>query len=236
MEDAGRSCEMDLIEAIRTRKSIRGYRPDPVPKEVLQSVLDIATRSPSAMNTQPWEVTVVTGEALDNIRRGNIEKLESGVAPGPELTMKPFEGVYRQRQVELAVQIFQLMGIAREDREKRAEWMKKGFRFFDAPAAFILSVDKSIGPWWELFDLGAFSQTICLAALERGLGTCIEDQGVMYPDVIRKYTGIPESKRIVICIPVGYPDRDFPANKLESKREPVEAVTTWCGFDQAATS
>jgi len=222
---------MDVIEAIRTRKSIRGYRSDPVAKEVLQGVLDIATRSPSAMNTQPWEITVVTGEALDNIKRGNIEKLESGVAPSPDLTVQPFEGVYRQRQVELAVQIFQLMGIAREDREKRAEWMKRGFRFFDAPAVFILSVDKSIGPWWELFDLGAFSQTICLAALEYGLGTCIEDQGVMYPDVIREHTGIPESKRIVICIPVGYPDWDCPANRLESKREPVEAVTIWLGFD-----
>jgi len=157
--------------------------------------------------------------------------LESGALPNPNVSVQPFEGVYRQRQVDLAIQIFQLMGIAREDKAKRAEWMKRGFRFFDAPAAFILSVDKALKPWWELFDFGAISQTICLAALTCGLGTCIEDQGVMYPEVIRKYTGIPESKRIIICIPIGYPDWDFPANRLESKREPVEAIATWYGFD-----
>lgn len=222
---------MDIIEAIRTRKSVRGFRPDPVPKEILRDILDIATQAPSAMNTQPWEIIVIAGEVLENIKRGNIEMLESGALPNPNVSVQPFEGVYRQRQVDLAVQIFQLMGIAREDKAKRAEWMKRGFRFFDAPAAFILSVDKALKPWWELFDFGAISQTICLAALKYGLGTCIEDQGVMYPEVIRKYTGMPESKRIIICIPIGYPDWDFPANRLESKREPVEAITTWCGFD-----
>ncbi len=222
---------MDIVEAIRTRKSVRGFKPDPVPKEILRDILDIATRAPSAMNTQPWEIIVIAGDVLENIKRGNVEMLESGTLPNPNVLVQPFEGVYRQRQVDLAVQIFQLMGIAREDKAKRAEWMKRGFRFFDAPAAFILSVDKALKPWWELFDFGAISQTICLAALKYGLGTCIEDQGVMYPEVIRKYAGISKSKRIIICIPIGYPDWDFPANRLESKRETVDAITTWCGFD-----
>lgn len=221
---------MDVREAIRTRKSIRAYKPDPVPEDILKDVLDVARKAPSAMNTQPWEATVVGGHVLESIRRNNIEMLESGVAPRADVSMQGFEGVYRQRQVELARQIFQLMGISREDREKRAEWLKRGFRFFDAPAAFIISVDRSLKPWWELFDLGAFAQSICLAALSHGLGTCIEDQGVMYPDVIRKHTGIPDFKRIVICIPIGYPDWDFPANMLESDREPVERFATWRGF------
>jgi len=222
---------MDVIEAIRTRKSIRGYKPDPVPKEVLRDIIDIATWAPSSMNTQTWEVTIVAGEALDNIKRGNLEMMASGTLPSPDMPRDAFEGIYRQRQVDLAIQIFQLMGIAREDKEKRAEWMQRGFRFFDAPAAIILSADRSLDESWTLFDIGTISQTICLAALNHGLGTCIEGQGVMYPEVVKKYTGIPESKRIIICIAVGYPDWDFPANKLESKREPVESVTTWCGFD-----
>jgi len=222
---------MDVVEAIRTRKSIRGYKPDPVPKEVLRDIIDIAARAPSSMNSQPWELTVVTGEALENIKRANIEKMSSGVMPNPDVAPQTFDGIYRQRQVDLAVQIFQLMGIAREDKEKRAAWMQRGFRFFDAPAAIILSVDRSLHEAWPLFDIGAIAQTICLAALNYGLGTCIEGQGVMYPEVVRKYTGIPESKRIIICIAIGYPDWDFPANKVESKREPVESITTWCGFD-----
>ena len=222
---------MDVIDAIRARKSIRGFRPDPVPKEVLREVLDIAARSPSSLNTQPWEITVVTGEVLDNIRRANVEMLASGAVPHLEVPGKPFEGIYRQRQVDLAIQIFQLMGIAREDKEKRAEWMQRGFRFFDAPAAIILSVDRSLDESPPLFDIGAISQTICLAALNYGLGTCIEDQGIMFPEVVRKYTGIPESKRIIVSIAIGYPDWGFPANKLESKREPVESITTWLGFE-----
>ena len=221
---------MDIVEAVRSRKSIREYKPDPVPKEILREILDISICSPSALNTQPWEITVVTGEILENIRKGNIEMLNSGAKPNPEIPHKPFEGKYRQRQVDLAIQIFNLMGIAREDKERRAEWMQRGFRLFNAPAAFILSKDKSLDESAvSLLDIGAIMQTICLVALNYGLGTCIEDQGIMFPEVVRKFTGIPESKRIVMCIAIGYPDWDFPANKLETNREPVDSIVTWCG-------
>ena len=220
---------MEIVEALRSRKSIRGYKPDPVPKEIIREILDIAIRTPSAMNTQPWEITVVTGDVLDNIRKYNIEMANAGVEPYQELAHKPFEDKYRRRQIDLAIQIFQLMGITREDKEKRAQWSQRGFRFFDAPAAFILSMDKSLdGSLMSLLDMGAIMQSICLVALNYGLGTSIEDQGVMFPEVVRKYTGIPESRRIIISIAIGYPDWDFPANKLESTREPVESVVTWC--------
>jgi nitroreductase len=133
--------------------------------------------------------------------------------------------------MELAVQLFQLMGIAREDRDKRAQWRQRGFRFFDAPAAIILSADNSLSDSRILLDVGLITQTICLAALNYDLGTCIGVQGVQYPEVVRKFTGIHKSKRIIVSIAIGYPDWDFPANKLESKREPVESITTWCGFE-----
>ena len=221
---------MDLIEAIKSRKSIRGYKPDPVPKEVLKEILEVATRAPSGMNTQPWELTVVAGEVMEKIKQANIENFTSGAAPHPDVVRgERYTGAYRERQVAIGVQLFQLMNIAREDREKRMEWMKRGFRFFDAPAAIILSIDESLGEVAQ-FDLGAIAQTIALAALNHGLGTCIQNQGVMYSDVIREFTGIPESKRISICLAIGYPDWDFPANKVQSEREPVDNVTTWCGI------
>ena len=221
---------MDVVEAIRWRKSIRGYKPDPVPYEVIREIIDIATRSPSAMNTQPWDITIVTGEVLDSIRQGNIEMFTSGSTPNLDANFKPYEGKYRKRQVDLAIGLFKLMGIAREDKEKRAKWRQRGFRYFDAPAAIIISVDKSVGGLYSQFDIGAIAQTICLAALNYGLGTCIEDQGIMFPEVVRKFTHIPESKEIVISIAIGYPDWDFPANRLESEREPVENTVTWYGF------
>ena len=222
---------MDIVEAIRSRKSIRGYKPIPVSKETLKEILDIATRSPSSDNAQTWEITVVTGETLDNIRWGNVEMLTSGVAPNPDFALGRLEGVYRERQVELGIQIFQLMGIAREDRDKRAQWRQRGFRFFDAPTAIILSADSSLSEARILLDAGLIAQTISLAALNYDLGTCIGVQGVMYPEVIRKFTNIPKSKRIIISIAIGYPDWNFPANKLESKRESVDSITTWCGFE-----
>ena len=221
---------MDIIEVIRSRKSIRGYKPTPVPKEMLKEILEVATRAPSGMNTQPWEITIVTGEVLENIKQATIEKFSAGEAPPqPKVIRGAYTGTYRERQVAVGVKLFQLMGIAREDTEKRMEWMKRGFRFFDAPVVIIISTDESLFPAAQ-FDVGAIAQTIALTALDYGLGTCIQGQGIMYHDVIRKFTGIPESKDIIISIAIGYPDWDFPANKVQSTREPLENVVTWCGL------
>jgi len=221
---------MDVIEAIKLRKSIRGYKPDPVPEKVLLEILEVARRAPSAMNSQPWEITVVTEAALEKLSKGNVEMLNAGVEPHPELQQTAFEGDYRKRQVDLAIQMFKLMGIAREDKKKRAEWTERGFRFFDAPAAIIISVDRSLDKSnMSVMDVGSLAQTICLAALNYGLGTCIEGQGIVYPEVVREVTGIPESKRIMICIAIGYPDGDFPVNKLKTDREPLGNLVRWCG-------
>ncbi|MDO8490779.1 MAG: nitroreductase [Dehalococcoidia bacterium] len=224
---------MDIVEAIRTRRSARGFKRTPVPRGVITEILRAASHSPSTMNTQPWGITVVAGQVLEDIKRGNIDALNSGVAPQGEVPLRPYEGAYRQRQVDLAIEIFRLMGIAREDKEKRTSWMHRGYRFFDAPAGLILTIDKSLDDSpLSLLDMGAIMQTICLAALDHGLATCIEDQAVMFPQVIRRVTGMSASKRIVIGIAIGYPDADFPANRLETKREPVEAIVDWCGFDE----
>jgi len=223
-----RSQAMNVIEAMRIRKSIRRFKPEPVSMEILTEILEVATRAPSGKNAQPWEITVVTGKTLDKLKRSNVEMLLSGAVLNPHIEYKDLEGVYRRRQVDLAVQLFQLMGIAREDREKRAEWNQRGFRFFDAPVAIILSTDSSLDEARTQFDIGIITQSICLAALHYDLGTCIVRQGVYYPEVVRKFTGIPASKRIIIGIAIGYPDWAFPANKLESERELVKNITTWC--------
>ena len=224
---------MDVEEAIRTRMSIRDFKPDPVPKEILKEILEIAARAPSAENSQPWEFTVIAGDVLDNVRQANIESLNSGAPSNPDLHAEgwPSGSVYRQRQVEIAKQIFKLMEIPREDKEKRAQWMETGFRYFNAPSAIIISVDRLAHYPRPLFDIGALTQNICLVALKYGLGTCIANQGVTYPEVLNKLAGIPASKRIMISIAIGYPNYDFPANKVVSTREPVENITTWCGFE-----
>jgi len=222
---------LDVVEAIRLRKSIRCFKPDPVPREALQDIMATATRAPSGVNAQPWEITVVSGRPLEELKQTNIEMLLGGVPPTPEVAEVAYTGIYRQRQVELAKELFRLMAIPRRDRAKRTEWLMRGYRYFDAPAAIILSVDRSITDEIALFDTGALAQTICLAALSYGLGTCIERQGVNYPAAVRKHTGIPASKRLVIAIAIGYPDWDFPANQIASQRAPLDRVVSWCGFD-----
>jgi nitroreductase len=224
---------VDIIDAIIIRKSIRDFKADPVPKQILKEILDTAVRAPSAENTQPWEFTIIAGEFLNTIRQANVEKLNSGAPPHPNLQTKglPSDSVYRRRQIEIAKQIFKLMDIAREDKEKRDRWMRRGFRYFNAPAAIVVYVDRSLSYPRPLFDIGAVTQNICLAALHYGLGTCIANQGIAFPEVLHEFAGIPESKRIMISIAIGYPNWDFPANKVVSTREPIEDISTWIGFE-----
>ncbi len=223
---------MDVVEAVRTRKSIRGFKNDPVPKEILAEILEISTRAPSSDNSQPWEIFVLTWESLDNIGKENLEAFEEAMnAPREGSSTGGYQPVYRERQIKLAVQLYQLMDIAREDREKRLDWMKRGYRFFDAPVGIILAADESLDNETAASDNGGLAQTICLVALKYGLGTCIIQQGISYPAVIRRNAGIPESKRLCLAIALGYPDWEFPANKIESDREPLEVNTSWKGFD-----
>ena len=142
----------------------------------------------------------------------------------------PKESIFRERQIGLAKQLFSFMDIQRNDTAKRTAWMENGFRFFDAPVAIIITVDRLLTVDGPLLDIGAVMQNICLAAVKHGLGTCIEDQGVVYPQVIRTYANIPDSKRIVLGIALGYPDPEYPANQVQTKRAHLETNTTWIGW------
>ena len=223
---------MNIVEAIKFRKSIRDFKSDPVSQKILKEILKIACRAPSASNAQPWQFTVITGDVLENIKMATIEKLQAGhpFSPEWEVDKWPSGSVYHRRQVEIAKQLFKLMDIPREDQQKRGEWIERGFRYFNAPAVIIITSDGSLPATRPLLDIGGVMQTICLAALEFDLGTCIQNQGVMYPDILRKFAQIPASQRIIVAIAMGYPNWDFAANQVASTREAVENITTWCGF------
>lgn len=223
---------MDILEAIYQRKSIRGFKTDPVSKDILAKILESGCRAPSAMNTQPWEFVVITGHVLDKLTSALIEKLNKNEPMNPEHQVVSWsnDSIYRQRQIELAKELFKRMDIPREDKRKRAAWMERGFRFFDAPAGILMLTDKTLSHSGPLLDIGAAMQNICLAALSFGLGTCIEDQSVLYPDVLRNIADIPETKRVIIAIAIGYPDWEFPANTASIGRESLDKNTHWLGF------
>lgn len=225
---------MELIEAIKSRKSIRGYKPTPVPKEILAEILEIATRAPSSLNTQPWEFTVLGGTVLHDLKDALEQQFQMGAEPHPDFrpeSLMPLTGTYRRRQVELAVELYRLLGISREDKEKRDQWMLKQLRAFDAPNVIIVSLDEAISNSpIAMFNLGAITQNIALLAVNFGLGTCIQAVLVYYPDIVRRIAGIPQTKKLATGIAIGYPDSDFPANKLESTREPLANIVTWRGI------
>ena len=225
---------MEFQDTIKERKSIRGFLDKPVPKAVLNQILEISVRAPSTKNAQPWHFYVVAGETLEQLKRANVDRLRSFEDPPEETAhtlIEPEKGtVYRDRQVDIAKRLFKIMEIGREDKAKRMAWMERGFRYFDAPAAIILVGDKSRPIEGVYLDAGLVIQNICLAAVDLGLGTCIENQGIIYSNVLRDIVQIPDNKRLLAAIAIGYPDDDFPANKVISPREKVEDVVTWCGL------
>jgi nitroreductase len=224
---------MELTEAISGRISIRAFRPDPVAEADLTEILRIATRSPSGVNSQPWEFYVVMDEGLRQLKRANLEAYRRGELPHPDVPVGAVSGIapalkdiYKERQVALAKQIFQLMGIAKGDREGQERWNESMVQFYDAPAVIIMVVDEVLGGAWPILDIGLITQDIVLLAQEYGLGTCIMRAIVDYPEAVRKVVDIPDSKRLILGVSVGYPDWDHPINQLRTEREPIENILT----------
>jgi nitroreductase len=224
---------MEFDDVILGRRSIRGYKPDPVPKELIEEILALAMRAPSSMNTQPWNFTVVTGEPLDRIRAGNTERNLAGIPHSREFRIgQAFAGVHRDRQVGVAKQLFAAMDIAREDTEKRHDWVLRGFRQFDAPVCIIVTYDKTVdGSDDTPFDCGAVATALVNAAWSRGLGAVINSQGIMQSPVVREHAGIPDDQVIMKSIALGWPDESFPANAVVSTRKSVEEAARFVGFD-----
>jgi nitroreductase len=224
---------MEFETLVNTRRSVRGYKTDPVPRELIEEIIEVAKGAPSSMNTQPWNLYVITGEPLDKIRHGNTERMVAGVKPQRDFpTKEAYEGIHRQRQIEIAVQLFEAMGIERDDKERRTDWVMRGFRQFDAPVSIVLTYDKILEPAAiGQFDLGAISYALCLAAWERGLGTVINGQGVMQTPVVREHAKIPDDQNILTCIAMGYPNDDFSANSVKSRRAEIGDFVSFVGFD-----
>lgn len=224
---------MEFDEVVRSRRSIRGFQKKPVPKALIREILELAMRAPTSLNSQPWNFYVVTGEVLDRIRKGNVERNVAGVPDSREFRMGPaYQGVHRDRQVEIAKQLFAAMGIAREDKEARMDWVLRGFRQFDAPVSIVVTYDKALhGGDIPPFDCGGVVNCLVNAAWNRGLGCVINSQGIMQSPVVRAEAGIPDDQVIQTCVAMGWPDDSFPANAVVSLRKSVDEAATFLGFD-----
>ncbi|MBZ6377263.1 nitroreductase [Pacificimonas flava] len=228
----GGNSEETYEEIVRGRKSIRGFLDKPVPQELLQEIVELACRAPSSFNNQCWHFTVVTGDPLDDIRQGNTEGILAGKPDSREFRKGgEIAEAHRHRQIEVAKQLFGEMEIARDDKEGRQDWVMRGFRQFDAPVSVVVSYDKElVGSDIAPFDCGAVTNALVNAAWSRGLGCVINSQGIMQSPVVREHAGIPDEEVIMICVAMGFPDPDFPANRVYTNRKPLEDTVRFVGF------
>ena len=215
------------------RRSIRGFKPERPSQAVIREVIELAMRAPSSLNTQPWNFYVVAGEPLDRIRAGNTERNLAGVPSSREFRSHgEYAGPHRERQIDIAKQLFAAMGIAREDKDARQGWVLRGFRQFDAPVSVVVTYDRAIhGGDIAPFDCGAVTNALVNAAWSRGLGCVINSQGIMQSPVVREHAGIPDDQVIMICVAMGYPDDSFPANAVVSRRKSVDEAAVFVGFE-----
>ena len=221
---------MDVIEAIRARRSIRAFKPDPVPREVLQELLDISRWAPSGGNVQPWYFYILAGKPLADVTARLVEKATTWdghqyANANPDL---PRTGPYsklsmpRWQSFKALTDAIRYPPGAKNLEAEQLEYREKALRFFDAPSAIIICSDDR-GPT-SVVSIGAVTQTICLAALTYGLGTCIMGIPVLWPGIFRELLDISEDRAIVTSIAIGYPDPSAPINTFRRPREPLDAL------------
>jgi nitroreductase len=220
---------LDVIEAIHSRRSVRAFRPDPVPKEVLQAIMEAALRSPSWENTQPWEFAVLGGEVMKGVKDALMAVRLAGEKPRLDYPWPKFTGPYMDRLKADGRRLVKEMGMSKENPEAMRHWRRSMAAFFDAPNGVVMYMDGSLSQW-SLMDMGIAAENLMLAAWQHGVGTCALAATVAYPDVLRSLLNLPESKRMVLGIALGYPDVSKPAATFRSSREPMEALVSWHGF------
>lgn len=213
--------DMNLIDAIYTRRSVRGYLDKEVPQETLNRIFEIAQQAPSNCNVQPWNVYVASGELKDRLRKEMVEKTAGGVTPNPDYEYRgDFIDDYRRRQVECAVALYSKMGIERNDKEGRMRAVLRNFEFFDAPYIAFIGMDRKFGTTVAI-DVGMWAQTLMLTMVSFGLHSCSMGTMRNYPDLVREAFDIQDGTKILFGISFGYEDTAVDANETRTTREPI---------------
>jgi nitroreductase len=207
---------MNILEAIRDRHSTRAFLPNPVEKDKLTAILEVAARTPSWATTQPWDVFVATGETLERIKQGYHEKYANKTPAAPETTFpSEWSEAAKNRTKQLRPDMIRDCGGAEE------QFAPLNQAMFHAPAVVYICMDKVLSEW-SLYDIGAYSQSLMLAALAYDLHTIPAITLVLFPDVLRKELQIPENLKITIGIAIGYADQENKINDFISGRSPLE--------------
>lgn len=213
---------MSIDEAVASRRSVRGYLPDEVPQDRLRELLALAQLSPSNCNIQPWITHVLSGPSLRSLGDKMVAAAEAGIPPDPDFPAdRKFEGVYRARQIDAAVQLYGAMGIDRHDRP-RPDWAyRRNLDFFGAPHAALIFLHHTFEER-EAVDLGIYAQTLMLLLTSRGISSCAQGALGLYPGIIRDHLGLPQTHRLIFGTSFGYEDPAVEANRARVGRAGVE--------------
>ena len=212
--------------AIRSRRSIRGFLPTPVPPAEVRALLDLAACAPSGSNIQPWRVHVLTGAALQRLKDDLLAQHDAGAPEEREYDYYPvrWRSPYLERRRAVGWKLYELTGVARGDQEAGHRQRGRNYVFFGAPVGLVFTIDDDLekGSW---LDCGMFIQTLMIAARGHGLDTCPQAAIANYPAVLRRHLPISERETIICGMALGHADPAEPANALEAGREPLEAFT-----------
>ena len=223
-----------VTEALATRISVRDFLPTPVPVETIRRVLATASRAPSGGNVQPWNIDVVAGAKLDELK-AIMQRRLAEVAAGdksevPEYDIYPKELVspHRDYRFKIGEDMYARLGIPREDKATRLRWFARNYQFFGAPMALFCSVDRRMGPpQWS--DLGMFLQSVMLLLREEGLDSCAQECWAVYPKTIGEFIAIPPERMLFTGMSIGYANTEHPINALRAERAPLDRFVTFHG-------
>jgi len=218
---------MDTLECIKTRRSIRKFTTDPVPRKDLEELIKTARWSPSYKNSQPWQAIILSGNKKQELSKMLIGLLEERKANSPDLVAPTSWPETEQKNINhLLAKRMELTGIDLGAPEMIVKAKKANFNFYYAPHAIYLYQDASLSEW-SLFDIGLFAQSLMLAAHAKGLATVPQAFATDYAKEVKECLGIPASKRLILGLSVGYPDMDSPVNAYRTERADIEDFYTW---------
>lgn len=219
---------MELAAAVRGRRSIRKFISQDVPKSVIREILEEARWSPSWGNTQPWTLCVLTGKTLEKFKGMNLRQTLAGAPIASDVPMLTnWPDAMKARYGELGKVVLSAQGIKRDDKKGRDKYYQDMVSVFDAPCLILACISRDNLVEYQMLDVGLITQTICLTAYDKGLGTCLLAAAARYPDEIRKIAAIPDDQKIVVGIALGYPDPSFPLNNFERSRAKLDEIVHW---------
>lgn len=219
--------KMNVSDALKSRFTCRSFNKGPVSREKITQILEEALHSPSWANTQPWEIYVANAEKLDKIRAEYMEYFNQDKPRNPDVALaRSWPDKYQKRIRDLADEMYNHLKISgTNEKERNASW-RTNFEFFNAPAVIYLCMNQDLGEW-SMFDMGAISQSIMLAATEAGLDSAPAINLVVYPEILRRELNIPMELSIVLGIALGYKNDESPQSSFKSSRRSLEEVVKY---------